>query len=59
MFWPFRSGTVSPMLMQIDVKELDPPTGTVRIEGEENRSFIGWLGLIHTLEELIGRPAKK
>ncbi len=46
------------MLMQIDVKELDPPTGTVQIEGDENRSFVGWLGLIHTLEELIGPPAR-
>jgi hypothetical protein len=46
------------MLIQIDVKEMDPPTGTVRIEGKENRSFTGWLGLIHTLEELIGPPAK-
>ena len=46
------------MLMQIDVQELDPPTGTVRIEGEENRSFVGWLGLIRTLEALIGPPAK-
>jgi hypothetical protein len=44
------------MKMQIDVRELDPPTGTVQIEGEKKRSFVGWLGLIHALEELIGPP---
>ena len=46
------------MQMKIDLKELDPPTGTIRIEGQKNTAFVGWLGLIHSLEELIGVPAR-
>ena len=45
------------MKMHIDLKELAPPIGTVQIEDEEQRSFVGWLGLMHTLEEVIGPPA--
>jgi hypothetical protein len=44
--------------MQIDLDALDPPTGSVRIGDQDKRSFVGWLGLIHTLEEVIGPPPK-
>ena len=46
------------MQMHIDLKELDPPTGTIRFEGHKDAAFVGWLGLIHSLEELIGVPAR-
>ena len=44
------------MQVQIDLEELDPPAGAIQIEGREQRSFVGWLGLIHGLEEFIGSP---
>ena len=44
------------MQMLIDFQELDPPTGTVQIEDQHHQSFVGWMGLIHTLEELVGSP---
>ena len=47
------------MQMLIDFKQLDPPTGTVQTKDRQAQSFVGWMGLIHTLEELVGSPVKE
>ncbi len=46
------------MLIQIDLQEFDPPAGTACIEGQEDQTFVGWLGLLHVISELAALPVK-
>jgi hypothetical protein len=46
------------MLVSLVFEDLDPPTGTARIEGQQDRNFVGWLGLLHVLAELTAAPAR-
>ena len=46
------------MHIQIDLEELDPPTGTARIEGQTEQTFAGWLGLLRAISELTTLPIK-
>ena len=47
------------MQMLIDFKQLDPQTGTVQIKDRQEKSFVGWMGLIHALEQSVGSPIKE
>jgi hypothetical protein len=55
------------MKIVITVDSLDPPLGCVTScvnyqaeaeDGERGVEFVGWLGLLRVLDELIGQPGR-
>jgi len=38
--------------VRIVMKDFDPPCGHLVIDGEDARTFVGWLELIETVERL-------
>jgi hypothetical protein len=53
------------MKIVISVESLDPPLGRVTTvpgelaeTGDEGLEFVGWLGLLRVLDELIGQPGR-
>jgi hypothetical protein len=48
------------MLIHLLVEANDPPTGTVALDDSnaEPVPFVGWLGLLRVLSELLGHPAR-
>ena len=46
------------MHIHIDLEELDPPTGTVSAEGQQEEPFAGWLGLLRAISEMTTLPIK-
>ena len=55
------------MKIEITVESLDPPLGWITRraddgpepdEGERGVEFVGWLGLLRVLDDLIGAPGR-
>jgi hypothetical protein len=55
------------MKIEITVESLDPPAGWITCraadpaqpdDGERGVEFVGWLGLLRVLDDLIGAPGR-
>lgn len=60
-------GTVIGMKIEITVTSLDPPLGWITCRADEQPTlpkgdraleFVGWLGLLRVLDDLIGAPGR-
>jgi hypothetical protein len=46
------------MVIRIRFDAHDPPTGEAVVEGQKPVAFVGWLGLLRVLSELLGVPRR-
>jgi hypothetical protein len=47
------------VLVMVELERREPPIGgTVRIESEPDRPFVGWIGLLGALEAALGTNAQ-
>ena len=46
-------GTIEPVVITIRLDALDPPAGRVSLAGGAELAFVGWLGLLRVLSELL------
>jgi hypothetical protein len=57
-----RSRVASPedagVVIRIRFDAHDPPTGEAAVEGQTAVAFVGWLGLLRVLSELLGLPRR-
>ena len=44
------------MLVQISVENAQPLTGSASAPGRQPVAFVGWLGLLRAIAELVGAP---
>jgi hypothetical protein len=41
------------VVITIQLDAIDPPAGRVSLAGEQELAFVGWLGLLRVLSELL------
>jgi hypothetical protein len=43
------------VVITVTLEQTDPPSGSAGLEGGERVAFVGWLGLLRALSELLAR----
>ena len=51
--WPGSICHDPVVVITIRIDSLDPPTGRVSLEGRPEVGFVGWLGLLRALSEML------